>query len=333
MTPKPYTKTPFMEELDKKMTDYGLTTSSKLTYLRVIEYLSGKPVDDLTFFLDSDAIEAKLEPLKPNTRRVYYTSIHSALKLTYPMPTEPEGEMIKLYHRKMMRIAHEQQAISNKKSKSQEENWLEWEDVVDKWDEMKKDYDHLKSLGDGISYDYQYTFLLHFVVLTLYVKLIPRRNADYLYMVVSQKQPEVLDPEINYLILDDKKFIFNKYKTAQNYGTAEVSIPDEVMDIFWFYIFSREWNTGSLPTISNDLKKGKTIPFLRMSNGNPFHEGNSITRHLNKIFKPKKIGCCMLRTIFATEMLLESTEKSQALASAMGHSVNTQQSIYVKQSQ
>jgi hypothetical protein len=330
MTPKPYTKTPFMEELDKKMTENGLTTSSKLTYLRVIEYLSGgKPVEDLSFFLDGDAIEKKLEPLKPNTRRVYYTSIHSALKLTYPMPTEPEGEMIKLYHRKMMRIAHEQQANSNKKSKSQEENWLEWEDVINKWDEMKKDYDHLKSLGDGISHDYQYTFLLHFVVLTLYVKLIPRRNADYLYMVVSQKTPEVLDEETNYLILDENKFIFNKYKTASHYGTAEVSIPDDLIDIFYYYIFAREWNT--LPTISNDLKKGKTIPFLRMTNGNAFHEGNSITRHLNKIFKPKKIGCCMLRTIFATEMLLDDQEKSKALATAMGHSVSTQQNTYVKQ--
>ena len=330
MTPKPYTKTPFMEELDKKMTEYGLTTSSKLTYLRVIEYISGKPVDDLTFFLDSEAIEKKLEPLKPNTRRVYFTSIHSALKLTYPMPTEPEGEMIKLYHRKMMRIAHEQQAISNKKSKSQEENWLEWEDVVDKWDEMKKDYDHLKSLG-GISHDYEYTFLLHFVVLTLYVKLIPRRNADYLYMVVSQKTPEVLDEETNYLILDEKKFIFNKYKTASHYGTAEVSIPDDLIDIFYYYIFSREWKTNSIPVISTDLKKGKTIPFLRMTNGNAFHMGNSITRHLNKIFKPKKIGCCMLRTIFATEMLLDDQEKSKALATAMGHSIFTQQNTYVKQ--
>ena len=330
MTPKPYTKTPFMEELDKKMTENGLTTSSKLTYLRVIEYLSGgKPVEDLSFFLDGDAIEKKLECLKPNTRRVYYTSIHSALKLTYPMPTEPEGEMIKIYHRKMMRIAHEQQANSNKKSKSQEENWLEWEDVINKWDEMKKDYDHLKSLGDGISYDYQYTFLLHFVVLTLYVKLIPRRNADYLYMVVSQKTPEVLDEETNYLILDENKFIFNKYKTASHYGTAEVSIPDDLIDIFYYYIFAREWNT--LPTISTDLKKGKTIPFLRMTNGNAFHEGNSITRHLNKIFKPKKIGCCMLRTIFATEMLLDDQEKSKALATAMGHSVSTQQNTYVKQ--
>lgn len=312
------------------MTEYGLTTSSKMTYLRVIEYLSGKPVEDLTFFLDGDAIEKKLECLKPNTRRVYYTSIHSALKLTYPMPTEPEGEMIKLYHRKMMRIAHDQQAVSNKKSKAQEENWLEWEDVVDKWDEMKKDYDHLKSLG-GISHDYEYTFLLHFVVLTLYVKLIPRRNADYLYMVVSQKTPEVLDEETNYLILDEKKFIFNKYKTASHYGTSEVSIPDELIDIFYYYIFSREWKTNSIPVISTDLKKGKTIPFLRMTNGNAFHEGNSITRHLNKIFKPKKIGCCMLRTIFATEMLLDDQEKSKALATAMGHSVSTQQNTYVKQ--
>ena len=67
MTPKPYTKTPFMEELDKKMTEYGLTTSSKMTYLRVIEYLSGKPVEDLSFFMDAEAIEKKLECLSSDS--------------------------------------------------------------------------------------------------------------------------------------------------------------------------------------------------------------------------------------------------------------------------
>jgi hypothetical protein len=38
----------------------------------------------------------------------------------------------------------------------------------------------------------------------------------------------------------------------------------------------------------------------------------------------------MLRTIFATEMLLENQEKSNTIAEGMGHSVSTQQNIYVK---
>jgi integrase len=335
MAPKKYTITPFMEQLEAKMTEHGLTENSRLTYLRVIENLAGKPIDDLSSFLNVEWIEEKLAHLKPNTRRVYYTSIHSALKLTYLKKKDDgteeyaDGEMggaICHYHKKMMRIAQAHKEIANKKSPVQSENWIEWNDVIDKWDEMKEQYDTLK-IKQVIKHDYEYHFLLHFVILTLYVKLLPRRNADYLFMTVSQKRPEIMDEEQNYLILDEKKFIFHKYKTAGNYGCQEVQIPDEILDIIYFYIFSRK---EDIPSLGVDLKKGKTCPFLLYRCGTAFTTSNGITRCLNKVFRPKKIGCCMLRTIFATEMLLENQEKSKAIAEGMGHSVSTQQNIYVK---
>lgn len=335
MAPKKYTVTPFMEQLEAKMTEHGLTSNSRLTYLRIIENLAGKPIDDLSSFLDVENLEQKLAHLKPNTRRVYYTSIHSALKLTY-LKKNDDGEeeytdgetggAICHYHKKMMRIAQAHKEIANKKSPVQSENWIEWNDVIDKWDEMKEQYDTLK-IKQVIKHDYEYHFLLHFVILTLYVKMLPRRNADYLFMIVSQKRPEIMDEEQNYLILEEKKFIFNKYKTNGNYGCQEVSIPESVLDIIYFYIFSRK---EDIPSLGVDLKKGKTCPFLLYRCGTAFTTSNGITRCLNKVFRPKKIGCCMLRTIFATEMLLEDQEKSKEIAEGMGHSVSTQQNIYIK---
>jgi hypothetical protein len=38
----------------------------------------------------------------------------------------------------------------------------------------------------------------------------------------------------------------------------------------------------------------------------------------------------MLRTIFATDNLLEAQEKNKKIATAMGHSLSTQQNIYIK---
>lgn len=319
-----------MEELDKKMDDHGLTRSSKLTYLRVLEYLHGKPVDDLSFFMNREVIDEKLAHLKPNTKRVYYIAIHSALRLSNPDAIEgtSTGDLIQYYRQKMMRIAQHHHKIRNLKTKTQQDNWVEWEDVLEKWDEMNEQYLALKA-KHAITHDYEYNFLLHFTVLTLYVKLLPRRNADYIYMIISQKRPEVFDTERNYLILEEKKFIFNRYKTAQIYGRQEVDIPEEVLEILYFYIFSRKQD---LPTLGVDLKKGKTIPLFLQKNGNCFTESNCITRCLNKIFAPKHIGSAMLRTIFATEMLADDQAKSQYLAEGMCHSVGTQQNIYIKHS-
>lgn len=327
MSPKKYTGTPLMDELAEKMEAHGLTNSSKLTYLRILEYLHGKPIEDLSFFTNKEAIDEKMDSLKPNTKRVYYTAIHSALKLSNPDPTSEMKELISHYHKKMMRIAQYHKKIANRKSKTQQENWIEWQDVTNKWDEMKIDFDILKSKG-AISREYEYQFLLHFIVLTLYVKMIPRRNADYLNMIISQKEPEVLDDEHNYLILDDKKFVFNRYKTSAVYGRQDVSIPDFVLDILYFYIFSRH---QEFPHLSSDLKKGKTFPFIVLKNLHATTESNAITRCLNRIFSPKKIGSSMLRTIFATDMLHDDQVKCQYLAEGMGHSVKTQQNIYVKQ--
>ena len=120
-----------MEQLEAKMTEHGLSICSRLTYLRVIENLAGKPLHDLSSFLNVEWIEEKLAHLKPNTRRVYYTSIHSALKLTYLKKNDDgteeytdgeTGGVICHYHKKMMRIAQKHKEIANLKSPTQKEN-------------------------------------------------------------------------------------------------------------------------------------------------------------------------------------------------------------------
>jgi len=327
--PKNYIPTPFMDELSAKMVEYGLAETSRLHYLRNIEILNNeKPIDNLQFLLDDEEMERKMAHLKPNSKRVYYTSIHSALKLTYPMPDEDIDVKIDLYHERLLSVARSIDKTKNKKTKVQEDNWVDWADIIDEWESMNDCFSKIKAIG-SVTQDYQYTFLLHFVILTLYVKMLPRRNMDYLDMVISKKRPEVLANGTNYLILDEKKFVFQKFKTFKHFGTQEVDIPDDVMEILWFYINQRKTD-GGIPTLGLDLKKGKTFPFLLYVNGGGFIKGNAITRCLNRIFAPKRIGCAMLRTIYATDTLLAEQEKNKIIAEGMGHSVSTQQNIYIK---
>jgi hypothetical protein len=318
-----------MDELSAKMTEYGLADTSRICYLRNLEILNDEnPVDNLHFLFCFGDVEKKLTKYSKNTQRVYYTSVHSALKLTYPIPDAEMDERIDSYHERMMRVAREHKLVQGKKTQKQEDNWTTWDEIIDKWDDMYITFKQIQTQG-GVKQSYEYTFLLHFVVLTLYVKILPRRNQDYLEMVISQKRPEPLDDAQNYLIIDENKFIFQKFKTFKSFGVQEVDIPEDVMEIFWFYINSRKTD-GDLPTMGIDLKKGKTFPFLLFVSGRPFDVGNSITRCLNRIFAPKKLGCAMLRTIFATDKLLAEQEKNKAIAIGMAHSLSTQQNIYIK---
>jgi hypothetical protein len=327
--PRSFKSTPFMDDLSAKMTEYGLADTSRVCYLRNLELLNDeKSIDNLHYLFDFAEVEKKLTKYSKNTQRVYYTSIHSALKLIYTIPDDGMLERIDSYHERMMRVAREHKLVQGKKTQKQEDNWVTWDEIIDKWDEMYITFKQIQTQG-GVKHSYEYTFLLHFVILTLYVKMLPRRNQDYLEMVISQKRPDPLDDAQNYLILDENKFVFQKFKTFKSFGVQESEIPEDVMEIFWFYINSRKTD-GELPTMGIDLKKGKTFPFLLFVSGRPFDVGNSITRCLNRVFAPRKVGCAMLRTIFATDNLLEAQEKNKKIADGMAHSVSTQQNIYIK---
>ena len=266
--PRSFKSTPFMDELSAKMTEYGLADSSRVCYLRNLEILNDeKPVDNLHFLFSFEDVEKKLEKYSKNTQRVYYTSVHSALKLIYPIPDDGMLERIDSYHERMMRVAREHKLVQGKKTQKQEDNWVTWDEIIDKWDEMYITFKQIQTQG-GVKHSYEYTFLLHFVVLTLYVKLLPRRNQDYLEMVISQKRPDPLDDGVNYLIIDENKFIFQKFKTFKSFGVQESEIPEDVMEIFWFYINSRKTD-GELPTMGIDLKKVKHSPFFYLFLGVP----------------------------------------------------------------
>jgi hypothetical protein len=180
-----------MDEQSAKMTEYGLADSSRVCYLRNLEILNDeKPVDNLHFLFSFEDVEKKLTKYSKNTQRVYYTSVHSALKLTYPIPDDEMAERIDTYHERLIGVAREHTLTQGKKSPKQQDNWTTWDEIIDKWDEMYTTFKLIQTQG-GVKHSYEYTFLLHFVVLTLYVKMLPRRNQDYLEMVSLKNAPSL----------------------------------------------------------------------------------------------------------------------------------------------
>jgi hypothetical protein len=208
----------------------------------------------------------------------------------------------------------------NKMSETQKENWIKWDDVKDKMEELQTKVDSFKSSKE--INEHNYNTLLQYVVLSLYYYKQPRRNQDYYKMDIIKKYSPDMPINTNYLSIDDKKFIFNVFKTSKSEGIQQESIPDELMNIINIYMKYHPIIKGK------KIKSNQIIPFLVYYNGDKFEKVNSITRILNKIFG-KSIGSSMLRHIFLSNKYGDIIEEQKKDAKAMGHSVE-QQKDYIK---
>jgi integrase len=118
--------------------------------------------------------------------------------------------------------------------------------------------------------------------------------------------------------------VFNKFKTSKSAGSQEVTVPDELKRIINIYLkFRADYQ---------EVKKTKEfcIPFLINGKLERLNKINSITRILNKLFSPKKVGSSMLRHVYLTEKYGDQLNELEQDAVNMGTSTNMAQSTYIK---
>jgi len=158
------------------------------------------------------------------------------------------------------------------------------------------------------------------LLLSLYTMFPPRRNLDFIEMVVRHRMPGKLPTQMNYLVISKKKmrFVFEVYKTAGAYGRQVFDVPDDLRDALIRYLKTQNWtDEENRPLLGAGL------------------QSNYITKQLNEVFAPKKIGSSMLRHIYASGKY-GGAEHQEALAGMMddadkmAHSIGAQQLIYTK---
>ena len=320
-------KVTFVESLTKDMKEKKhLSDSSIQAYLRNLRKLNkDETFNNFNFLVDVENIQSKLDKYKENTKRNYLISIVSALSLsTKPLHKKLHDKYYSLMMKKNEEINKE--VNPNDLTETQEKNWLSWNDIKKKYDEIEKEVDQFykqKTISEN-----QYNTLLGYTILSLYIHNVPRRNKDYQIMkLVSAYKPE-MSKEYNYLDLFKKEFVFNSYKTSNKYGTQVIKISDELWNALVKY-FKHHRCVGSRSDgrkVLNENDDGDW--FLVYKNCKPLDKVNSITRILNKIFD-KAIGSSMLRHIFLTDKYGDSLEKAEKDAKEMAHS-SSMQKDYIK---
>jgi hypothetical protein len=292
-----------------------ISASSRKLYAHNLSKLNkGKPIKNLNFLAPASVLEG-LKEMNPNTRRTYLIAVVSALK------GRPEAKHKKLYTRyydELMKLNGELKNNTTK-SETQKENWMGQDEVVSKCNEMKS---VLNEIGNRkkITAD-EYERLLQLVVLSLYCLQAPRRNKDYIDMMVVKKTPD--DTAENYLNIADWEWVFNNYKTAKKYEQKVLPVPEELKDIIKVYLAHHPE--------AKELKKKlpAPVPFLVHQDGRALQTSTDMTRMLNRIFSGK-VGSSMLRNIFLTSKYGDSQKELAADTDAMGTSSETAMNNYIK---
>jgi len=277
-----------------------ISENTKSLYRRNLFRLNGdKPFKSLKFLSKTKDILTKLEAMNPNTRRTNIISIVHVAK-------HVGDKKLFDFYTPLMNQLNKELTNNTKKSEKQEENWITQDEVM----EIQK---HLvKVLPKSFNKSADYEKLLDLVILSLYTLTPPRRNLDYLKMLVAKPPPIGDEPDKNNYMWEGK-FYFRNYKTKNTYGEKIEDIPDELKKIIDLY-----------------MEHHANVPeFLVRFSGSPLKTSNDITRRLNKIFG-RNVSSSMLRNIYLTSKYSKTMSEMKDDVEKMGTSTNTAQHNYIK---
>lgn len=253
--------------------------------------------DPIEFFCkEHNMVIKNLKQLPLNTRKLKLAGLVSL--------TSHEPKVCRIYQDMMMNDIKQYDAEirEQKKSLSQQENWLSQDQVRNLHDNLRESTAYL--FKKQTLTPKERSLFQDYLILSLYVLQPPRRIQDYTEMLLNSTPADGED--FNYI--KNKKFFFQKYKTAKRYGEQIVDINPKL-----YYIIQkwRKINPNQKWLIVGETGDRLTSP--------------AMTMRLNKIFGGKKISVNMLRHIYITDELKDvpALTKLDKTAEAMGHSTDT----------
>ena len=277
----------------------NLSENSLKTYVSILSSLSkkiDKDNDDINFFKkEKDKI---IEFIKLQKQVQTKKTELSAL---YILTGNDE------YQKDMIVLCKEQEDIYKTQTKTdkQKENWKTQEEIKDVYDnllsQVKLMFASKKLLNTSVVMQF---FLVAFLSGVLFP---PRRSLDYCLLKIRNINPET----DNYY--SKGSFHFNKFKTSAKFGEQSLKLPPELNTLV------KKW----IKLNDND--------YLLFSKNNKPLSSPQITRILNLSFGGK-VSTDLLRSMFLSNLYKDvpKLEEMQQTADAMGHSISTGLTDYVK---
>jgi hypothetical protein len=301
-----------MEKLENTMKGKGIAdTTINLYITKLIQLNNKRPFSNLAFLKNTGDIGKKLDKHENfNTKRSYLTAIVSILTHGGAGENKNYKELNMHYRGRLNDVVEQIKEIpAGTKTKKQEQNWLDWKDVLD----IHRDLANKTSKYDREAIEkslIKRRIWSMYVLLSVYVLAPPRRNKDYMMMKYGNNEDD------NFNWYDGKFFHFNVFKTAKTYGAEKFEASRALRDVL-------DRNVELFDIKENDY-------LILNEDGSQVISSSGITKQLNRIFAPKKISSSMLRHIYLTDKYGDVKEEMAEDAKAMGHSVSMQRDYVVE---
>ena len=261
-------------------------------------------------YTEPEKVIDALKDVASNIRKTYYSAL-------VVFVGDKSKSALKAYGKEMRDDIgkYQQEQGENKMSDQQRENWMTWEEVLNKVAALKKKVTPLWKETNLTRQEFM--LLQSYVLISCYCLIPPRRASDY--MNIKYKQEDELS---NFYYPKKSSFVFKVYKTAKVYGIQEETIPKSLKLLLNKWIAKKSSLTGEA------FAKVKDSDYIfNTFVGNPL-SNTELTTILNSIFE-KKISVSMLRHIYITDKLGRKIQELKDAAGDMAHSLD-QQSAYVK---
>jgi len=276
--------------------------------------------EDLKFLNKPKDISDKLSELHYTTQRNYYNAI-----IVYLMALKEDEETLKEYNdlRDDLNKKYEDEQATGTISDKQKDNFVDISEVNKMIEKMGQEIKekNIKKKEDLTAKDK--ALLQVYIIYNIYTR-IPLRNDISGMEVINKRAYNKLSEsdkkEKNYLVINKNSmfFVINKFKTQSKYQELKIDIPKDLEKLLRLYI--RINGMGVL---------------FKSSTGKPLSR-NALSQLLIKTSKKymgKSISTTMLRKIYLSSKYSKVKEEMEKDAKVMGHSVEMQQSVYVKKNQ
>ena len=280
-----------------KITNPYLQDSSIKTYATCLNYVAFDilKISDVFTFDIYDQNEKIIKLLKqtdktPSQRRVYWSSL-SAISSESTIYKEEQNKDKQL---------DEAERNNQEKNDKQKEYWVTSEEIKEKYNKLKNEYDKLIKKNDITSSEYQQMQL--FLIISLYTKLegVPRSKE-----IVNMKIRNYNEVDNYY---DGSYLHFNNYKTVKTEGKQKEAVSKEMKELI------------------DTIKAYNPTDYLLIDfNSNKLSEVK-LNQRINQIFN-KKVGVNGLRHSHITELYVDKpiTNLNEVLTNAKNnkHSLKT----------
>ena len=273
--------------------------------------------DNYEFLKDFDAVVNRISDLHFTTQRNFFNSIIVLL-----MALDQDKELIKKYSDLRDELNEKyKNSQGDKISEKQAKNFASMEEINKMLSQMEKEIKQkrLKTKGN-LNGKEKELFMMYTIFNAL--KIIPTRNDLAGMILTTPRNYHKLSKDHNYLVVtrDNMYYMLNTYKTDGAYGKDKrIDVPISLSKIIRQYIRA------------TDKKSGDVL--FTTSTGNPISR-NVLSQMLLKTSKKymgKAVSTTMMRKIVVSHELGDFKKKQEELADKMGHSVSTQNEIYIKE--